>query len=500
MMTGKGFRQRCVWRCGPPGTSRGRRWHAAVLAAVLLTSTGCLLSSRPNWWESCPADKGDSPLATVEAAEQLVVYLDVSRSMQGFVSERRGTEAASAQTVFSKALLELRNIVNSLSPQPRVVLRVVDDEVRPAADAFQLARYSINRDWYRGNETNLAGAFKAFQESPEPGAGAAPARFHILVTDGVQSSKRRRPDLSCLQGSDADCVKERINELLGKGWGGALLGLRSDFKGKVFSEIRPGQSVEYATDAEHPDTFRPCYFYVFSPDQAALDQLVKALKDGLRPLLRSADHLREYTLTAHYFGGTPTVEFASTDEKTLTVHRERNAPAGAACFNVDIALPSARQAVATRDDGGQPAPDAQIILRVPWSHHALDSGTPQEVAGLMKWALTPTGANPEQGALYPLLKITGSTANADGSVTLQLSAKWEEGAGKRRERVYRLVGRLDLEKNSPPWVGQWSTDTDETQEEAARTLNLKISLANLWNNQFLQRQEVTAACLRAGDF
>jgi hypothetical protein len=426
--------------------------------------------------------------------------------MRGFVGERLKTEAASAQTVFSRSLLELRSVVNSLQPQPKVLLRVADARVHPPEDDFHLAQYAVNREWFGGRETDLAGAFRAFEEpvgAQEASGTPRPALFHVLVTDGVQSTRRNVSGGDCLQGSDSYCVKERINELLGKGWGGAVLGVRADFDGPVYSEMQQDRPpVEYRSEAEKPDTYRPFYLYVFSPDQAALDRLVKALKAGLRPLLRTDEQLREYALTSAYVEGGAAGELVPTAEGAFNVSRERGTTAGALCFNVGVPdAPRRRPARAAQGEGRAEAePMLRLTLRLPWSHHGSDSGTPQEVAGLVRWELTPVEPSDEKGARYPELKVAGSTANADGSVTLLLSAGWEEGRGKRRPRVYRLVGRLDLEKASPPWVALWSAATDTTQEEAARTLNLRDSLANLWNNETLRRQEAALACLRVGDF
>lgn len=485
--------------------TRMRRFAGAL--AVMLAACGGLACERAErWCDSCLPPREPLVASAVATTDHLVVYLDVSKSMRGYVGERQKTEAASARTVFSRSLLELRSVVNSLRPQPQVLLRVVDAGVHRPQDDFRLAQYAVNRDWFGGDETNLAGVFRAFEEPVEPqGASdtSRPALFHVLVTDGVQSTRRNADRGDCLQGSDSHCVKERINQLLGKGWGGAVLGVRADFDGPVYSEIQPGSPpVEHRSETEKPDTYRPFYLYIFSPDQAALDQLVKALKDGLRPLLRAQDHLREYALTSRYVEGQATGELVSTNEDAFNVVRERQATAGALCFNVGVsAAPRPRPAGAPQGDGRQDAaPPLRLTLRLPWSHHGSDSGTPQEAAGLVRWELTPVAQTPEKGALYPELKLAGSTANPDGSVTLLLTGRWEQGTGKRRPRVYRLVGRLDLEKASPPWVALWSAATDTTREEAARTLNLKVSLANLWNNPSLQRQEGAVACLRAGDF
>lgn len=476
-----------------------RGWAARACAVVLTGCAALACSHSERWCDACPPRNEPLVAPAVEATNQLIVYLDASKSMKGFVGERLRTEAASAKTVFSRSLLELRSIVNSLQPQPQVLFRVTDARVHPPEHDFRLAQYAVNREWFDGTETDLAGVFRAFEEPVEPGT-SQPALFHVLVTDGVQSTRHRVNGEDCLQGSDSRCVKERMNELISRGWGGAVLGVRADFDGPVYSEIQPDRPpVEYHSETGKPETYRPFYLFVFSPNRAALDQLVRALKAALRPLLCADEQLREYALTSAFVEGQVSGELVATDADSFKVFRERDAPAGALCFNVDVSeAPRRRPAQGEAQSDADPM--LRLTLRLDWSHDGSDSGTPQEMAGMLRWELAPVAPTPEKGVRYPELKIAGSTANADGSVTLLLSAHWEDGKGKRRPRVYRLVGRLDLEKPAPPWVALWSAATDVTREEAARTLNLKDSLANLWNNESLRRQEAAVVCLRVGNF
>lgn len=53
-----------------------------------------------------------------------------------------------------------------------------------------------------------------------------PARSHILITDGAQSTKQQRADVSCMAGSDYRCVRNAISNLLRRGWAGSVVGVR----------------------------------------------------------------------------------------------------------------------------------------------------------------------------------------------------------------------------------------------------------------------------------
>ena len=142
----------------------------------------------------------------IPTTDNLVVYLDTSASMAGYVSPNGKTAFAATPdgTIFSKTLLELRNVITSLSPQPQVVVRKVDAEVSaPSFSDLDLSKASLDRSFYNGRETNLAGAIKSFAETLDKNADdKSPPRFHILVTDGVQSADKNNAALNCAQGSD----------------------------------------------------------------------------------------------------------------------------------------------------------------------------------------------------------------------------------------------------------------------------------------------------------
>lgn len=472
-------------RAAGDGRGPGVAWRLALLTVAAVVPLGC--TPRARWWDSCTGTPAAPVAARVDATEHLVVYLDASKGMKGFVSARAGERGATVRTIFTRALLELAGVGGALVPRPALVLRVLNTKMQPPASepASELRQYAADRGRFRGGRGSLAAVFKTFEEPVGQSAGARPARYHILLTDGVQADGT---DPRCVNDSDTQCAREKINELLNKGWGATVLGVRGEFDGLVFSHVGGRRAVRHRSEPARTETFRPFYLYVFSPDQAALSEFVLTLKKCLRRLLTSPGQLREYALSAPYVTEASGGDFVGVGDETGTVARESDAPAGASCFNLRVAP----QGQGDDAEGGT----LNFKTRVTWSHHGLDSGTPQEVAGLVKWELTPVDSTPQEGMPYPQMKIVGSTVDGDGTVTLQLAARRAEGAGTRQARIYQLIGRLDLEKTAPPWVAAWSTATDTTAEEAPRTLNLKVSLANLWNNKSLRDQELASACLR----
>ena len=203
---------------------------------------------------------------------------------------------------------------------------------------MDLSQAAVNRSLYAGKETNLAGAIKTFSEPLDQNAEVkSPPRFHILVTDSVQSSDKNNASAGCAQGSDSFCVKKQLLELVNNGWGGAILGMKSEFDGNVYSEIAH-KAVPYSSGKD-ANKFRPFYLYIFSPDRAALDKLVDSLRQRLTPLGRE-DTLREYALTSDYANGAATIEIRQ-DDKTkdlLDVAEEKGEDCPNSCVAVKADL------------------------------------------------------------------------------------------------------------------------------------------------------------------
>lgn len=487
--------------------SLSTKWLAVWVVTLPLVALCACGGADPIPWSKVIPNGGTAEQAPPQAqsSDRLVVYLDTSGSMAGYVSpdENQVNFAASPDgaTVFSHTLQEVRNVVSTLDPRVSVVSRMVAAKVEePSPNDLALGQASINRSAFRGGETNLAGVFNLFAkptlaqargdgrglEEEEP-----PARFHILITDGVQSTRRPDSGESCVAGSDYVCVKKAIAKLLDMGWGGCVLGIRSEFRGKVYSEIENGKAIPYESKRSDPKTYRPFYLYVFSPDRAALDRLVEMLKARLRPALKQEDALREYALTSRYADGPPSAEVVIPAESSAylerTKAREENPPRLTLRVSLD-----------TEKKGAQAF---GISVAVPWSGHARDSGSASELAGLLRWELEEIHGDwdaPGAGRRYPKVTLTGQQAGEQGRIVAQAAAQWPQGTGSPGWRAYRLVGRVDVEKLAPPWVRLWSANVDNTQEAASSTLNLESSLGGLWHNSAMERQVVAEVYLRVG--
>lgn len=461
-----------------------------LLIFALLFAFNC--TPLPPDWADCEMKEIEhSAPETVSSSDHLVVYLDTSASMNGYISGDAKNSFSfdpDGQTVFSKTLLELRNVVTSLNPQPAIVVRKVDATIStPSFGDLELSQAALNRDLYVGKETNLAGAIKSFSESLDKTTeNVAPPRFNILITDGVQSAQQQKTDVSCTQGSDSFCVKKQLLELINKGWGGAILGLRSEFQGNVYSEISK-KAVPYSSGKE-ATKFRPFYLYIFSPDRAALEKLVESLKQKLIPLGKE-DALREFALTSDYVNGASTVEFQNENKELIEVKQEKVKDGENPRVTIKADLDTERN-----DIGKKPF---TMIVKLPWSNHAQTAGS--EIADLIKWELKLLNSEKEEKSLrYPELKLI-KTETQNGVAALTLETGWNKESGTPAWRLFRLVGKLDVDKAAPPWVSAWTTNLDTTADTASKTLNLESSLANLWKNSAMEKKAIAEICIRVGE-
>jgi hypothetical protein len=477
------------------------RQISSILVVLLFTFLASCVDScvpRPPRWEiaipTLPQRPSPKP---ANSTDHLVVYLDTSASMAGYISPNgKANFAASPDgTVFSRTLVGLRDVVTTISPEPAPVIRRVDTAISaPSFGDIGLSQAAANRALYVGRETNLAGAIKSFSDSfNKQSDDPVPARFHILVTDGVQSSNQDDSENSCFQGSDAHCVKKRLKELMDSGWGGTVFGLRSEFQGTVYSELDHGKAVPYSSKKDQ-STYRPFFMYVFSPDPTSLDKLVGVLKQKLTTLV-GPGNFHEYALTSDYSAGVSSIEVQLAQDKQtrdlIEVRQERVKEGETPRLTV-----RSKSGLSVADKGAQ-----QFVVNVTpaWTDHAISAGSKDELGNMIKWELRPVVLEKEDpNRRYPSFSRVDKSEMHDGNIGLTFETGWIKGAGGADWRMYQLIGWLDVERTAPPWVASWSTDNDRTAETANRTLNLESSLANLWNNVWLQKYPVAEVFIRVG--
>jgi hypothetical protein len=478
------------------------RLAALTASLLILWLSGCG-GTDPVEWEAAGVSASPTPTpAKPPTEDKLVVYLDTSASMAGYVSQN-------GQNVFGSTLRALRDTVTSFKTPLDVAVRYVDVSVtKPDPDgALALQKASINPKIYGGNETDLAGAINEFGGKPAPAAAhvaaatasgeaeaeqTPPARIHVLITDGVQSKKSQ--NAKCLKGSDSTCVREKIIDLLKAGWGAYVIGLRSQFHGTIYSEVS-GAKMQYNSYENRPQSFRPFYLYIFSPDRAALDDFVGVLRERLRPIA-PPDTLRVVALTSRYSERAVKAEAVvpKESEDAVELGGQEDDPARIT-LGVDPNVTDA-----------SPLP-LTVAVEVPWSKQVLDSGSKQELAAMVRWevvAVYPApGGAAEGGKRYPVVKVktaSGVAPDGQGRLPVELTVGWPRSTQAPAWGVYRLQGRLDFgeDKDPLPWIRQWSTSLDTTVDTGDRTLNLESVLTSLLRNPVLEQQTVAEVYLRVG--
>ena len=479
-----------------------RVWRAIFLGLqflLVLSLAGCY--DDPPKWDAIPqttTTPASSPTTAVETTNELVIYLDTSASMAGYVTK-------DGQSIFGKTLRELRFATGTFAnSDAKVLVRHVASDIGPALADMELTTASQDQNVYRGGETNLAGAIESFRGATTPVSAAAqtttakvstsenpkPApipRFHILVTDGVQSTRQGGATRDCATGSDQFCVRQKIGELLQAKWGGCILGIRADFHGKVYSEVNHS-AIPYETHPNDPASFRPFYLYVFSPDPQALDSLVSSLKERLRKLVPPAEPIRELNLSLPYTTGPAEFETVVDKDARAFITREHPASPTRLTLRVDVD---------TEKSGAKPF---SIVAKLPWSDHALDTANEAELAQLLTWKVE--GVYPPQAESaarrFPDVKITQTHVDSPGHITIDATTGFAAGTGDPSWRVYRIEARLNLNQISPSWIKDWSVDLDTTREVGNRTFNLETALLGLWNASTAKNHVVAEGYLRIG--
>lgn len=469
---------------------------------VILSITAC--SDPPPDWNKVINNGDPAPASStspVETTNELVVYLDTSASMAGYVSK-------DGQSIFGKTLRELRFATGTFAnSDAKVLIRRIASDIGPPLADMELTSASQDQNIYRGGETNLAGAIQSFRaptappsntqaqtENTKVSASDTPKaqpipKFHILVTDGVQSTRQGSVTRDCATGSDQFCVRQKIGELLQDKWGGCILGIRADFHGKVYSEVNRS-AIPYETHTNDPVSFRPFYLYVFSPDPQALDALVSSLKQRLRGLVPKSEPIRELNLSFPYTKGPAEFEAAVAKETRAFIERskDREGPPAKLTLRVDVD---------TEKSGAKPF---SIIAKLPWSDHALDTANEAELARLLTWEVKDVYPSPAEsaGKRFPQVKIVQTHVDNPGQITIDATAGFASGTGEPSWRGYRIQARLNLNQISPSWIKDWSVDLDTTREVGNRTFNLETALLGLWSASTTKDHVVAEAYLRIG--
>ncbi len=389
------------------------------------------------------------------------VYLDTSEGMRGFITR---------DSQYQKALWELRGLLSKETPVYLISNGIEESRIETLGEAIW------NPNLYNKDQDNLASAIARF--SQEKAMDEQP--IFILITDSVQSLSKKSADDGCDEGSDWVCVRQELKSLLDKGWAGCVIGIRSEFDGLVFPE-KDGRKnrFPYKSRGAVLNTFRPFYFYIFSPSREGLiaftSQLRGKLDENLTP---NSYQVAELTSLA------PTVPVAIKDlayerDEKLVITEERG--------NKETGLqPYSRLIIRSE---AEPLNSRTVTCRL-FAEALREVGEVQwNLTGVYFSSLNPSNnpAERDQEFRYPELKLvvdqglaTEMTApSQDGKSLLQLRVDWPQDIGTPAWRIYRLDGFVNA--LSPlDWIRDWSTDDDTVRSQANRTLFFDKLVGDLW--------------------
>lgn len=447
---------------------------------------------KPDCKDCCEIKPANSE-SIVPVSNHLIIYIDISESMSGFVNDPKTPNQSISedmQTIFSKSLIELRNSAKSLNSENKIVVKEVTSTVSvPSLDDFAITNAALQKKIYKGSETNLASAVQDFSVPVNENQNSNPATLHILVTDSIQSTKADDPKTGCAAGSDWNCVRNKMKELIGKGWGGTILGIKSEFNGSIFSEMNKTK-VPYSTGRD-VKKFKPFYLFVFSPNPKTHNELINLLKKKLNQIttenkLDRKEIFREFPLTPELISGAVQSEFEITKKSDLLEVKQPDKDKSEFDVFVDTK---------TESKGNE---SFSIKLKIPWTEQTMDVENPAESKNLIVWKLEKIPTEENEKYRYPDLVMSKDPIITGNEISFDFEAGWKLGIGGKGWRRYQLVGKIDSDK-MPSWIKSWSTDTDTTADKGNKTLNLESSLSTLWNNKAVTDYTVAKVCFTVGD-
>ncbi|MCS7079119.1 MAG: hypothetical protein NZ585_03600 [Chloracidobacterium sp.] len=463
----------------------GRMRRHSLTLTLMLCAASCLIGGcatpPPRWTELIEKKEiadfdrsACSPPTAAPASDDLIVYLDGSASMRGYVNPK----GASA---YRETLRLLTEVGPLCEPKMRIQFRKVGGTVDPPKPWEALAPSPDREDFYTLPETDLAAAVRTFSVNLEGKRTGPPPRMHILVTDGVQSlgstlaTNFRDECLKLLDGADGRPP-----------WQATVFGVRSQFNGKVYSEVDRSTVVTYQSE-EDKATWRPFYLIVFSSDGVRHNDNVARLRRELTKL-ESKPEVHELPLSACFTSGPPEVEVKGDEageglgpRVARVKHKRADAPP---TFNIQIGPDKNRRLL--------------IAIRPAWSEAALSAADAVQLAEMLDWDVTPVyPAQEAPGIGYPLLTDLQVTMK-NGLVIASLQPQWESKTKKPAWRIFRLTGRLNPKKRLPAWLEAWNTRDDRTIAQANRTYNLLATWQGSWERSPIGKQFVADVYLAVG--
>ncbi|HEX3530735.1 MAG TPA: hypothetical protein VH988_27030 [Thermoanaerobaculia bacterium] len=373
--------------------------------------------------------------------------------MKGFAGQ--GDRFSAMLTGLRGALLDIGVESSQLAP--------VGERIEPFQRSGSFDQFD-QKPFYSRSETDLGAILDNELRRP---AGPSLA---LVITDGVMSLQtsqgKTRSLLDCQRGSDVECLAVKMGKLIQAGRGVWVLGLRSAFRGTLYSErLKAGGGSLGDVNL----TNRPFYLWVITDHPASGRRLIERL---FQRISEHPDGQRSFALELapgdiRWWISVPD-EAPESDSKlfpsgaTQGAARGKFAPAAGS-------LPSTQEAVSQNLDG------TAFGLKIPLQETALTT-IPKEVTPL--WAYHSNYCLHWEGKAPPgALRVQ---AREDGR-TLRfalLSPSFVGLAGRHVTVVERMVRTGDGHEIIRR-LESWSTDDDRKIAAGSRTLNLLGFLESL---------------------
>jgi hypothetical protein len=302
-------------------------------------------------------------------------------------------------------------------------------------------------------------------------------------------------EAACDSGSDQVCVRTQLSRWLRAGWAGSIIGVRSEFRGTIYSEINHNvrnqpYKIAYSSEPGVATTMRPFYLYVLSPDPAALIEFVMKLKRRIRTAAPDAV-IRELPLNLPFATGSASARvLTSRGDDIISVEGGHESDTDRVTIRFDA-----------RDARDNAASSITLRVRIPWSPNTMDMGTLRELGRLVEWKAVRIGPGTTLDDAHrriPQLRIGEPSVGNDGFIQVPITPVWPAGTGERSWAVYALRGSIRLEEDTPTWIRDWSTDLDNTPEYGNRTLFLENGALGIWHSRSSDPEEIAELFIRIG--
>jgi hypothetical protein len=196
-------------------------------------------------------------LTSFLAGQEALVYLDVSGSMRGY--------AVNSNSSYNQLIRGIRaQVLPEISAYTYSLIRVGEQVSAPIPDTQNHISAYSNTAQYNDNYTQLADAIRNVRSKldyEQPTANA----LALLISDGVISDSNAGNDIHQMMTSMKELVENDIYV--------SIIGIKSLFSGRVFTELAPGNQAISVNNV-----MRPFLVFLMSRDNSKIERAVQSFE------------------------------------------------------------------------------------------------------------------------------------------------------------------------------------------------------------------------------